>query len=64
MEIFIILFGIFIGLSTYITHGIIYKSLFFTLLGFLGWDFGIRFLNDNNDDDDDDGSMIPILQGS
>jgi len=34
------------------------------LLGFLGWDFGIRFLNDDNDDDFDGGKMIPVLQNS
>tara|TARA_B100000214_G_C23881906_1_gene587640 strand:- start:19 stop:195 length:177 start_codon:yes stop_codon:yes gene_type:complete len=58
------LFGIFIGLSTHISHGILFKSLFFTILGFLGWDFGMRFLNDNDDDDSDGGKMIPILQVS
>ena len=63
LKILIILFGITIGLSTHITHGIIFKCLFFTFLGFLGWDFGIRFLNDNDDDDSDGGKMIPILQG-
>ena len=61
METLIICFGIIIGLATYIAHGILFKSLFFTLLGFLGWDFGMRFLNDN-DDDFDGGKMIPILQ--
>ena len=64
MKILIIFFGIIIGLSTDISHGILFKSLFFTLLGFLGWDFGMRFLNDNDDDDSDGGKMIPILQGS
>ena len=64
MKILIIFFGIIIGLSTHISHGILFKSLFFTLLGFLGWDFGMRFLNDNDDDDSDGGKMIPILQGS
>ena len=62
MEILIIFLGILIGLMTYITHGLILKSLFFIFLGFLGWDFGMRFLNDNDDDDDfDGGKMIPIL---
>ena len=66
MEILIIFFGIIIGLATYISHGILLKSLFFALLGFLGWDFGMRFLNDNDNDDDDfdGGKMIPILQRS
>tara|TARA_Y100001968_G_scaffold311710_1_gene334084 strand:+ start:927 stop:1121 length:195 start_codon:yes stop_codon:yes gene_type:complete len=58
----IIFFGIIIGLTTYITHGILLKSLFFAFLGFLGWDFGMRFLNDNDDDDFDGGKMIPVLQ--
>ena len=62
METLIICFGIIIGLATYIAHGILFKSLFFTLLGFLGWDFGMRFLDDNDDDDLDGGKMIPILQ--
>ena len=66
MYILIIFFGIIIGLATNITHGIILKSLFFTFLGLLGWDFGMRFLNDNDNDDDDfgGGKMIPILQRS
>ena len=64
LEIIIIFFGIIIGLATYATHGILLKSLFFTFLGFLGWDFGMRFLNDNDDDDFDGGKMIPILQRS
>ena len=51
-----------IGLATYIFHGILLKSLYFTFLGFLGWDFGMRFLNDNDDDDYDGGKMIPITQ--
>ena len=62
LRILIILFGIIIGLSTHISHGIIFKSLFFAFIGFLGWDFGVRFLNDNDDDDSDGGTMIPILQ--
>ena len=62
LEILIIFFGIIIGLATFVAHGIILKSLFFTLIGFLGWDFGMRFLNDNDDDDFDGGKMIPILQ--
>ena len=62
MEILIICFGIIIGLATYSSNGILLKTLFFTFLGYLGWDFGIRFLNDNDDDDDfDGGEMIPIL---
>jgi len=65
LELLIILFGIIIGLATYIFHGILFKSLFFILLVFLGWDFGMKFLNDNDDDDDfDGGKMIPILQRS
>ena len=64
MEILVIFFGIIIGLATYITYGTIFKSLFFVLLGFLGWDFGMRFLNDNDDDDFDGGKMIPVLQRS
>ena len=64
LEILIIFFGIIIGLATYTTHWILLKSLFFTFLGFLGWDFGMRFLNDNDDDDFDGGKMIPILQRS
>ena len=63
LEILIICFGIIIGLATYISHGILLKTLFFTFLGYLGWDFGMRFLNDDDDDDDFDvGKMIPILQ--
>ena len=64
MRILIILFGIIIGLSTQITHGIFFKSLFFVFLGLLGWDFGTRFFNDNDDDDDEGGKMIPILLSS
>ena len=64
METLIICFGIIVGLATSISHGILLKSLFFTLLGFLGWDFGMRFLNDNDDDDFGGGEMIPILQRS
>ena len=64
MEILIICFGIIIGLATYISHGILLKTLFFTFLGYLGWDFGMRFLNDNDDDDFGGGKMIPILQRS
>ena len=64
MEILIICFGIVIGLATYISHGILLKTLFFTFLGYLGWDFGMRFLNDNDDDDFGGGKMIPILQRS
>ena len=60
----IIFLGIIIGLAKCFTHGILLKSLFFTLLGFLGWDFGMRFLNDNDDDDFDGGKMIPRLQNS
>ena len=63
--ILIICFGLINGLATYISHGILLKTLFFTFLGYLGWDFGMRFLNDNDDDDDfDGGKMIPILQRS
>ena len=64
MEILVIFFGIIIGCATYITYGTFFKSLFFVFLGFLGWNFGIRFLNDNDDDDFDGGEMIPILQKS
>ena len=66
MKILIICLGIIIGLATYISNGIFFKSLFFVLLGFLGWDFGMRFLNANDDDDDDfdEGKMIPVLQRS
>ena len=64
LEILIICFGIVIGLATYISHGILLKTLFFTFLGYLGWDFGMRFLNDNDDDDFGGGKMIPILQRS
>tara|TARA_Y100001968_G_scaffold306119_1_gene322655 strand:- start:2037 stop:2204 length:168 start_codon:yes stop_codon:yes gene_type:complete len=53
-----------IGLATYISHGIILKSLYFLFLGILGWDFGMRFLNDNDDDDFDGGKMIPVIQKS
>ena len=52
------------GLATWISNGIGFKILFFTLLGFLGWDFGMRFLNDNDDDDFDGGKMIPVIQSS
>ena len=62
MAILVICFGIIIGLATYLSHGILLKTLFFTFLGYLGWDFGMRFLNDNDDDDFDGGKMIPILQ--
>ena len=62
MAILIILFGIIIGLVSYISQGLLLKILFFVLLGFLGWDFGMRFLNDNDDDDFDGGELIPILQ--
>ena len=62
MRFLIIFIGIIIGLSTHISHGIILKSLFYAFIGFLGWDFGMRFLNDNDDDDSDGGKMIPILQ--
>ncbi len=51
-----------IGLVSYISQGLVVKSLYFVLLGFLGWDFGMRFLNDNDDDDFDGGKMIPISQ--
>jgi len=64
LAILVICFGIIVGLATYICNGILLKSLFFALLGFLGWDFGMRFLNDNDDDDFDGGKMIPILQRS
>ena len=64
MYILIILFGLIIVLVTYITFGILLKSLFFIFIGFLGWDFGMRFLNDNDDDDFGGGKMIPILQRS
>ena len=64
MKILIIFFGIIIGLVSSIPQGIFLKILFFALLGFLGWDFGMRFLNDNDDDDFDGGKMIPILQRS
>ena len=64
MEILIIFIGIFIGLVSYIYQGLLIKSLFFALLGLLGWDFGMRYLNDNDDDDFDGGKMIPILQRS
>ena len=61
MEILTFIIGIIFGLSIFINIGIIFKSLFFAFVGFLGWDFGMRFLND--DDDDDDGNMMePIFQ--
>ena len=62
MEVLIVCFGIIIGMATWISNGIVFKILFFALLGFLGWDFGMRFLNDNDDDDFDGGKMIPVLQ--
>ena len=62
LKIIIIFFGILIGLVSYVSQGLLLKSLFFTMLGFLGWDFGMRFLNDNDDDDFDGGKMIPISQ--
>tara|TARA_B100000579_G_scaffold302454_1_gene252326 strand:+ start:3962 stop:4156 length:195 start_codon:yes stop_codon:yes gene_type:complete len=62
LEILIIFFGIIIGLATYIFHGILLKTLFFIFLGYLGWDFGMRFLNNDDDDDFDGGEKIPILQ--
>ena len=61
MKILIIFFGIIIGLGSYIFQGLLLKILFFALLGFLGWDFGMRFLN-NDDDDFDGGKLITILQ--
>ena len=65
LELLIIFSGIIIGLTTYVTNGFLSKSIFFIFLGFLGWDFGMRFLNNNDDDDDfDGGKMIPILQRS
>ena len=62
MKILIIFFGFFIGLVSYISQGLLLKILFFVLLGFLGWDFGMRFLSDDDDDDFDGGKLIPILQ--
>tara|TARA_Y100001968_G_scaffold235911_1_gene219100 strand:- start:1518 stop:1712 length:195 start_codon:yes stop_codon:yes gene_type:complete len=64
LEILVICFGIIIGLATYISNGILWKTLFFIFLGYLGWDFGMRFLNDNDDDDFDGGKMISVLQRS
>ena len=61
LEILIFFFGIIFGLSLYITHGFILKSLFFAFIGILGLDFGIRFLDDNDDDDLDGGKMLPVL---
>ena len=61
MKILIIFFGIIIGLVSYISQELLLKILFFALLGFLGWDFGMRFLNDD-DDDFDGGKLIPVLQ--
>ena len=61
MKILIIFLGIIIGLDSYIFQGLLLKILFFALLGFLGWDFGMRFLNDD-DDDFDGGKLIPVLQ--
>ena len=61
MKILIIFLGIIIGLVSYISQGLLLKILFFALLGFLGWDFGMRFLNDD-DDDFDGGKLIPVLQ--
>ena len=61
MKILIIFLGIIIGLVSYICQGLLLKILFFALLGFLGWDFGMRFLNDD-DDDFDGGKLIPVLQ--
>tara|TARA_B100000579_G_scaffold375295_1_gene340054 strand:- start:169 stop:360 length:192 start_codon:yes stop_codon:yes gene_type:complete len=61
LEILTFIFGIIFGLAMFINKGIIFKSLFFAFVGFLGWDFGMRFLDD--DDDDDDGNMMePIFQ--
>ncbi len=62
MKILIIFFGIIIGLVSSISQGIFIKILFLAWLGFLGWDFGKRFLNDNDDDDFDGGKLIPVLQ--
>tara|TARA_B100000700_G_C14369778_1_gene545455 strand:+ start:355 stop:543 length:189 start_codon:yes stop_codon:yes gene_type:complete len=62
LEIIIIFLGIIIGLASYISKGILLKILFFAFLGFLGWDFGMRFLNKNDDDDFDGGKMIPISE--
>ena len=61
MKILIIFFGIIIGLGSYIFQGLLLKILFFALLGFLGGDFGMSFLNDD-DDDFDGGKLIPVLQ--
>ena len=62
MQLLIFFLGIIFGLSIQIYNGLIFKSLFFTFIGFLGWDFGIRFLNDNDDDDLGGGKMIPTLE--
>ena len=62
LEILILFLGIIFGFVTYIAHGMILKSLFYIFIGFLGWDFGMRFLDNNDDDDLDGGKMIPILQ--
>jgi len=64
LEILIILFGIVVGLATYITNGVLLKSLFFLFLGFLGWDFGMRYLNDDDDDDFDGGKMIHLSEST
>ncbi len=56
------LLRIIIGLATYISHGIVLKSLFLTFLGFLGLDFGRRFLD--NDVDFNGSKMITVLNGS
>ena len=61
MEIIIFIFGIIFGLALYLTHGLIFKSLFFTIIGFMGWDFGTRFFDDNDDDDLGGGKMLPTL---
>tara|TARA_Y100001968_G_C19133572_1_gene607950 strand:+ start:307 stop:489 length:183 start_codon:yes stop_codon:yes gene_type:complete len=58
LEILTFIFGILFGLALFINKGIIFQSLFFAFVGLLGWDFGMRFL-----DDDDDGNMMePIIQ--
>ena len=65
LEVLIICFGVIVGLATWTPNGIVFKILFFALLGLLGWDFGMRFFNDNDDDDDfDGGKMIPVMNMS
>tara|TARA_B100000214_G_C23752868_1_gene528600 strand:- start:41 stop:229 length:189 start_codon:yes stop_codon:yes gene_type:complete len=61
LRVLIVFLGIIFGFSLHFTHGFIFNSLFYVFIGLLGWDFGMRFFDDNDDDDFDGGQMIPSL---